>query len=385
MRMQNESPGWPFAHEHGALLQPAPIAQAHQLPQRHVVKIGKEGQLAQAAEALGFGVLRALARQVAVGVEQGLGKVAPGGKAVGRLLGQGAQQHRVHMPGQRGAQQARGRGLFVADLVERGEVGFAIEGAAAREQLIHHDGQREHVAVVRQIFLAHLLGRHVRGRAHHARELRGIAAQRQRGAEVGELDVAVGGQHQVGGLDVAVYQALAVGVFERIAALEGDVQHLGHGQQRIGPGMGRQGLAVHVFEHQVGLGGVLVGVEQTHDVGVLEPAGHGRLVAQQAAVALGLVGLGQQVGVHLLDGHALATEPVEPQVHDAAGAAPERALDAVLADGRGDEGGRGGHGHPGGDGLIVAKAADCNRVPPAQPWLFARRQRSTVCRPLFRF
>ena len=53
-----------------------------------------------------------------------------------------------------------------------------------------------------------------------------------------------------------------------------------------------------------------VGIEQAHDVRGRGQARHGSRVAQQLAVTLGQASQSQQVGVHMVDGHALATEAV---------------------------------------------------------------------------
>ena len=142
-----------------------------------------------------------------------------------------------------------------------------------------------------------------------------------------------------------MHQPFPVSVFERVAALEGNVQHLGHGQQGVGRRKVGQWLAVHVFEHQIRRQRLFVRIQQAHDVGVAQAARQRGLVAQQLAVALGLLGHLQQVRVGLLDGHLAAPKAVQPQVHDATGAPPQFALDAVLA----DVGGRcrGGCGHGG--------------------------------------
>lgn len=66
-----------------------------------------------------------------------------------------------------------------ADLEDRGEVGFTLKGLVAGQQFIEHDSERKHVGQVRQILFADLLGRHVRGRTHQARQVRGFSLECQ--------------------------------------------------------------------------------------------------------------------------------------------------------------------------------------------------------------
>ena len=244
------------------------------------------------------------------------------------------------MLGQVGAQQPGRRGRLVRDAVQGGKVGVAIKRAAPGQQFIHHHGQREHVAVVAQVLLLHLLGRHVRGRAHQPCQLRGITAHGQGRAKVGELDFALLGQQHVGGLDVAVHQPFALGVFQRVAAFVGNVQHLRQGQQIICTGKRRQRLPGHVFEHQVWLRGMLIRIQQAHDVGVAQPRGEHHFIAQQLAVAFSLLGLAQQVGVQLLDGHLAAFERIYRPVHHPAGAPAQLGLHLVFANVQGQGRGR---------------------------------------------
>lgn len=61
------------------------------------------------------------------------------------------------------------------------------------------------------------------------------------------------------------------------------------------------------------------------------PHQHG-LVVQKAAVLGCLRRIHQQMGMYLLDGNPVVAEGVTGQVHDAAGTAPEFALDLVFAD-----------------------------------------------------
>jgi len=53
-----------------------------------------------------------------------------------------------------------------------------------------------------------------------------VAEQRERGAEIGELEFAILLQHQVGGLDVALHQYLRLGALQGVATLESDIEHL---------------------------------------------------------------------------------------------------------------------------------------------------------------
>ena len=110
-------------------------------------------------------------------------------------------------------------------------------GRRPRQHLVEHDAQREDVAARVDRVAARLLGRHVGERPHDQALERAVPAApgervlvRGRGeareAEVEHLDAPALAQHHVPRLDVAVHDAVLVGVGERLGHLLRDRQHL---------------------------------------------------------------------------------------------------------------------------------------------------------------
>ena len=98
-------------------------------------------------------------------------------------------------------------------------------------ELVQQDAEREDVRLGRDRLAARLLGRHVADRADDEARLRcsaGRVAGRERVGlqpgqpEVEQLDVAVGPDHHVLGLDVAVHDLRGVGDGERLGDLPRD-------------------------------------------------------------------------------------------------------------------------------------------------------------------
>ncbi len=185
-------------------------------------------------------------------------------------------------------------------------------------------------------------------------DLRVVGAEVEDAAEVGDLDVgdavAVERDQQVGRLHVAVDQALAKAVAERHRRLEADFQNLLQRQQPIGPAEAPQRAAVDILHHQIGRLGVGDGVQDLHDVGVVQPAHQCRLGGEETLLKVRLARVREQPGAHALDRHVDVVERVVGEEHLAGGALAELAHDAVLADQRGQPaGGRFGRG--GGEAL----------------------------------
>jgi hypothetical protein len=103
---------------------------------------------------------------------------------------------------------------------------------------VHHAPEREEVAApVARLAPAHLLGADVVRRADHQRGLAVESvvrhqARRAREPEVHELR-AVGRNQHVLGLDVAVHDATAVGVAERVGDVAGDEQRVARAQRPV--------------------------------------------------------------------------------------------------------------------------------------------------------
>jgi hypothetical protein len=104
------------------------------------------------------------------------------------------------------------------------------EGGPPGQHLVQRGAEGVEIRARRDAAADGLLGRHVGGGAHH-RALLGDAGaiERDGEAEVAELDGAVRGEPDVGGLEIAVDDALTVGVPEGCAELLGDVEGLLHG------------------------------------------------------------------------------------------------------------------------------------------------------------
>ena len=143
----------------------------------------------------------------------------------------------------------------------------AREGGRARQHLVHDACQRVLIAAAVHFGARRLLGAHVGGRAErHARGGERVAtglAHGVRDAEVGDHGVAPG-QQNVLGLDVAVDDAPAVRVVERLGHFGGDLQRLGRGEPRLAG----QALAQRIA------------FDERHDV-VQEPGGRARVVQRQ--------------------------------------------------------------------------------------------------------
>ena len=132
--------------------------------------------------------------------------------------------------------------LAVGDLVERIEHVLAGERAAPGDHLVEHAAEREHVGAVIDLFAFDLLGRHVTGRTHHLAGYRAHHRRRARvgapansgklgqlgDAEVEHLAVTVGGNEDVGRLQIAMHDTHAVRRPQRLDNLDREIErHLG--------------------------------------------------------------------------------------------------------------------------------------------------------------
>ena len=241
-------------------------------------------------------------------------------------------------------------------------------GGPIAEQAEQQDAERIHIGGGGHLATLQLLGCGVL-RGEGVADLLGqrlarVAAggvQQLRDAEVQQLDLAGRGDEDVRGLQVAVQDQPVVGVGHRVQHVEEECEPLGQ-RQLLRAAVAVDGLARHVFQHQVGLGraplGQVAGVQQPRDVGVCQA----RHDAALAGEALGAGGR-EQAGAEELDGHlAFKTAVGALGQPDAAHAAL-----AELA-----HQGVGPHGLPGqarwgGQGRCLQKAAVVQAAELAQP------------------
>ncbi len=121
-------------------------------------------------------------------------------------------------------------------------------------------------------------------------------------------------------------------VFERAAALEADLQHVGDGQQLLRRGVRGEIAAHHELHRDVS--GVLGDhrVEDRHDVRMAQLAGERCLVQELRAVDGAELRVAEHLGLDGLQRHFLAGERVAREVDRSSRALAEQLLDVVFAD-----------------------------------------------------
>ena len=254
--------------------------------------------------------------------------------AVGRILGQRLEGHGVDVRSDHRVQLARRHRRLAYVLVRHADRRVADERRPADQQLIEQAAGRVDVGTGVDGLAARLLRGEVLRGADHRRRLRHGGAgvgDRPGDAEVHHLDRARLGQHDVGRLDVAVDDAGLVAVAERVEYALGQLerplrQDLAAVAQHVA-----QRRALDQLHHDVGDRGpgerigLLAGVVDRDDRGVVEPGGRLRLAAKTGLEG----GVDRQVGAELLDrdraaqpavdrstdlGHATATEQLSELV-----------------------------------------------------------------------
>ena len=151
-----------------------------------------------------------------------------------RVLGQGlVQDHADARADAVDALQVDGRRRLGDDLEQDGGGVVAGERLAPGEGLVEHHPHGEQVRLGGGVAFADVLGRHVAHRAHDDAGGGHVAVLHPGDAEIHDLGqevLAVAHHPDIGGLDVPVDDAVAVGVAEPVAHLGQHLQELGGGQ-----------------------------------------------------------------------------------------------------------------------------------------------------------
>jgi len=147
----------------------------------------------------------------------------------------------------------------------------------SRQQLVHDGAQGIQVRTIGQFDRLNLLWRHVRRAAGNSLDPRNLGIGHQRNAEIDDPHVALEGEHDVAGFDVAVNHAAAVRVVQCARCLVYQFDHIVDAQQIVGTAVGSQGARpVHVLGHDVAVTILFTGVVNRQNVRMLKHADHVR-------------------------------------------------------------------------------------------------------------
>ena len=266
------------------------------------------------------------------------------GIAVVRVLAQAAEDDAVELGGEVAPDHGHRPGLLVGDGVHGVERRLALEGELGRDHLVEDDAQREDVAAPVELLAAGLFGAHVAERAHD-RAGDGLDAAAGQGpgeidgqgglvgdgldelgqAEVEELGVAVPGDHDVVGLDVAVEDAGVVGLGQALGDLDGDLDRAHEVELAVGDDPA-DGPAVDILHGDEQVAVDLVDVVDLGDGRMRDGRGRAGLEEEPAPA----FGVGHQAGADHLEGDQAVETGVPGPVDDAHAALAELGLDPVM-------------------------------------------------------
>ncbi len=157
-------------------------------------------------------------------------------------------------------------------LVGDGDRGVGGERRHACEHLVEDDSERVDIAPAVDAEALRLLGREVGRRSHDEAGLSDVvvSADSPRDAEVGHLHLAVPGEKDVARLDVAVDDAVAMGIAESLRDVGGDGGGPHRRERSLASDDRREGLPVDVLHDDEIRPLRLAPVEDRHDVRVGE-------------------------------------------------------------------------------------------------------------------
>ncbi len=218
--------------------------------------------------------------------------------------------------------------------MQDGEAAFSLEGEQGGEGFVEEDAEAPEVGACVELFAERLFRRHVARSSHDAVGVGegegGIGGQRREQpgeAEVEDLDLAAGGDHDVAGFEVAMHHSLLMGLFESLGHLHGNRSGFA-GRQRSRAQFGGQGIAGDQLHDDVVGAVVLDDVVNGGDLGVIEPGEHARFAAEALAGFL----VGEHAGLEHFDGDIALEFFVARAVDDAHAAGAELGDDAVAVE-----------------------------------------------------
>ena len=260
----------------------------------------------------------------------GAAEVAGRRVALLRVLGQRALDHGVERGRDLGDEVGRLRRRLGQVRPEARLVAVAAERHDAGEREEQQAAERVDVRAGVDALAADLLRRDIverpdpvagLGRAGHAQRVLGQP-------EVGQIDVVLGGQEDIGGLDVAVHQTGRVGLVERRADLGHDPRRPLRVEVALAPHQAAHVVAGDVAHRDVGDPALVTRVVDRDHVRVIDRRRDLRLAHEPGPDRLIL----QQPGRDHLQRDRAVQRQLRRPVHDAHAAAPRDRLDAVAGE-----------------------------------------------------
>ena len=237
--------------------------------------------------------------------------------------------------GRRVRRQHRVRGIAAEHLREGLGRRRPGERRLSGQQLVEHDAEGPDVGLAARHLAAGLLGAHVGGGAHHrvrfgdgGRVVRS-GLDRLGEAEVQHLHAAVRRHLDVGGLQIAVDDALVVRGLQRLGDLERKRQRFGDGQRASEQTVGER-LALHQLQHQHARVLPRLHAVDGGDVGVVQRGENLRL-ALQPGQPLRVLG---EIAGQCLDGDVAVERGIAGAPHFAHPAPAQQRHDLVVPDPR---------------------------------------------------
>ncbi len=261
---------------------------------------------------------------------QVVGQVPRGRVAAGGRLGHGLQTDCLQVARRLVVKLARRPGLVVQHLQQQ-HPPVAPEWAFPGQHLVEDNAQAVDVAAHVDLMglAARLFGRHVGRRSQH------LAIERQRrlvGLALGQTEIhqvrpLLRVEHDVGGLDVAVDHALAMGVAKCVGHLGDQLGGPAHVERSRAKTVRQRHALDKLFDEKAGAFLGLPGVVERDDAGVLKVGGAARLSGKP----IDLIPARELPGAQDLDGHQPVKFGVARLEHRPKGADPEFFQELELA------------------------------------------------------